>query len=157
MKKGFPVSFYIGVGGSILVTLIVAVSIATTPEPTTPSEPQPLAPGAPTVSPSIAAPDPIRGIASAIPVEPRRNIRAEAKTHCMAEWPDDLSMQAYCLRKATAGASTFAAITARHQGNPAMQRALARCIEEWSDDSIDWSMIAYCAGKQEAALQELAD
>lgn len=75
-----------------------------------------------------------------------------AQGRCVTDWPDDYSMQAYCLRQQIEG---YAAV-ARGPSSPLVtitteeSRVIAqRCSFDWPHD---FSMQAYCQGQQVEGL-----
>ena len=68
----------------------------------------------------------------------------EVKAHCIAEWPDDFSMQAYCMEQNREGFDGFNRLAEVNAGT-ILEPALARCVEEWA---VQWDMVEYCATQQ---------
>jgi hypothetical protein len=81
---------------------------------------------------------------------------AEVRAHCAREWGNDFSMQAFCRKRGREGADTFTRLYIRYRGTPGMIDAIRECLGQWtSGGSVDFSMAAFCATRQEQAWLEL--
>lgn len=76
--------------------------------------------------------------------------REGVRAHCEGEWPDDFSMQAYCIEQNQQGFDGFKKLAAMNAGT-VLEPAFAGCIEEWG---IQWDMVEYCASQQRDGLEE---
>jgi hypothetical protein len=86
-------------------------------------------------------------LAQAAPFDVKADYSALARTHCRREWPDDFRMQDYCFTQQVQGMAEFKAAS-EAIGKP-LERALEKCVEEWTKDRIpDFQMIGYCAKTQ---------
>lgn len=82
-------------------------------------------------------------------------VESDAAGHCAVRYPDDFAMRAACVRNARRGAESYAGIEAQHSGNPAMQRALSRCVSRYTEGGrVDWSMAGACARNQQRGWEE---
>ncbi len=93
-------------------------------------------------------------LAQAAPFDVKGNYIEMAKEHCRREWPDNFSMQSYCLKREAEGMIAFKRVN-DELGKP-LERALEKCTKEWTKDRLpDWSMIAYCAKRQAEGYREV--
>ena len=68
----------------------------------------------------------------------------QVKELCKQEWPEDFSMQAYCVRNNKAGHIAFIKLTKKNDPE-LFKNPFSNCVSEWG---IQWDMVAYCAGQQ---------
>jgi hypothetical protein len=86
-------------------------------------------------------------LAQAAPFDTKADFLDLAKQHCAGEWPNDFSMQNYCLKGQAEGMLRFKAASDTI-GKP-LEKALEKCTEQWTKARVpDWSMIGYCAKNQ---------
>lgn len=85
-------------------------------------------------------------------------VRESAVSHCTSEYPDDLAIRGGCKRNAEAGAESFAEISRRYRDNPEMQRALAGCLRNYTEDGItDFALVGGCARNNENGLRSMSE
>jgi hypothetical protein len=78
---------------------------------------------------------------------------AVIRHHCQSEWPEDFTMQAYCIDQQRK------ALAVLRKGAPGdipqeiFRQIRTRCAAEWPDD---YSMRAYCESQQATAYREVS-
>ena len=83
-----------------------------------------------------------------------KSVPALMRQHCSAEWPDDFQMQDYCLKQQVEGMAQFKAAS-ESVGRP-LDRALERCVSEWTKAGVpNWQMIGYCSKQQAESYRKL--
>ena len=74
------------------------------------------------------------------------------KLHCANEWPNDFSMQDYCVSQNKSGYRGYMALASGNK-DPEMKPAFSNCQAEWG---IQWDMVEYCAKQQVSGKSDIA-
>lgn len=80
------------------------------------------------------------------------------KEYCAEDWPNDYSMQEFCVDQQTEAALKLKAVIERYQGAPNSPeyRALGKCVEDWEKGtSYDFTMVEFCWNQQVEAMNRL--
>jgi hypothetical protein len=79
------------------------------------------------------------------------------KQRCTRDWPNDYSMQVFCIRQQIEGAKEFRQLANGEASNGDLRGILATCLEQWGGDAknADWPMISYCYREQRGAWQTM--
>lgn len=80
------------------------------------------------------------------------------RENCAADWPDDYSMQEFCINQQVEAAQRLNAVIERYgtKGETAESRVLDKCASDWQKgDGFDYTMVEFCWNQQAEALNRL--
>jgi hypothetical protein len=93
-------------------------------------------------------------LAQTAPFDTKADYVQLARAYCERTWPNNFSMQEYCLKQQAAGMLAFKDAS-DSIGKP-LEKALEQCTEDWTKDRLpDWEMVGMCASKQAEAYRNL--
>ncbi len=76
----------------------------------------------------------------------------DVKAHCVGEWQNDFSMQAYCVKQNKAGFDGYSSLIVDNSDGE-LKPSFVACEAEWG---IEWDMVEYCAKQQINGKSEIA-
>jgi hypothetical protein len=80
----------------------------------------------------------------------------EIRSLCEKEWPDEFSMQEFCIKEETASHRALERVKSNVvDGHPVGQKIFRKCLREWSDDLTEWSMVKYCVDEEIGSYNRL--
>lgn len=87
-----------------------------------------------------------------VPALANRDAKADARKHCLIEWPDDPRMQEYCEGQAVEGMREF--VRSYREFGSSIEKVLEHCMTDWTRDGLpDWAMIGYCSRQQADSMR----
>lgn len=103
----------------------------------------------------MAAGQPAFGQGALVTIHPE-DVARSARILCPRLHPESFALQGGCRRNYESGAASINEIAMRHAGRPAMQRALRRCLADYTINAItDFAIAGGCARNQERGWQEM--
>ena len=92
------------------------------------------------------------GLHGAIALSFEENIRV----FCEQKWPDEYSMQEYCIDKEHDGLASSLSFIERNRNHSVSNRIYKFCSDKWTDNNIiEWSMVAYCLDTEASSFNRL--
>ena len=76
-------------------------------------------------------------------------IRADMKSQCSDEWPNDYSMQEHCNKRQIEAISMLREIYENNPEGSEVHNIMNRCMHEWKDgNTYDYAMVNHCTKRQ---------
>jgi hypothetical protein len=74
---------------------------------------------------------------------------AGIRGYCEKQWPDEFSMQEYCIKEETKSYSSLRRKNfAADDAHPVASRIFKKCLKEWTEDQVEWSTVEYCVDEE---------
>ena len=81
------------------------------------------------------------------------------RENCAEDWPDDYTMQEFCISQQVEAAQRMVPVVERYGGSDndsPEARALKKCANDWQKgDGFDFTMVEFCWKQQSEALERL--
>jgi hypothetical protein len=90
--------------------------------------------------------------------KPKRSLEEDIKILCSSRWPDDYSMQKFCVDKQIKSASNCFELSQKYPEGSEERKIIRKCMTRWYDKDknvIDFSMSEFCIKKQIEAYRSL--
>jgi len=86
----------------------------------------------------------------------RAEVGSDIRSLCEEEWPDEFSMQEFCIKEETAShAAVQRARSSSIDAHPIGTKIFKKCLREWTGELTEWSMVEFCLEEEVGSYNRL--
>jgi hypothetical protein len=86
----------------------------------------------------------------------RADVGSDIRSLCEREWPDEFSMQEFCIKEETSSHAAVQRIRASTlDTHPVGSKIHRKCLKEWTEDLTEWSMVKFCLVEEVGSYNRL--